>query len=1143
MNQRRDFLKNRFKALLCRLQTDAEFKNHLESEYQSLESDNQFSRRDLIKICASVAGLVAANTFVTPQSALGFIRARIMRRKVANLPPGLYSWGVNTYGQLGHGNLSSQISPKLVGTSTTSWSAIETFVGSPSFLARKDDGTLWVAGQDQGSLGTDLSVFAETPVQILDGTFQKYTALDASWDSVHVALRSDNTIWVWGEGDYENPNYGATSSPVQQPGTTWVDIFRGGRSIGATKSDGTLWVWGRNTYGGLGTNNTVSTSSPVQILGVGPWKNLLINGDNLTPNYALKTDGSLYAWGYMIDAAWPNDHVTSPTLVGGGLTWSQVASTYAGTVALTTTGKLYGAGNNANAQLGLGDTNSRSVFTQIGSDSDWTSISSFCEANVMLALKSNKTLWAWGGSSSYASGLGTTLTISTPVQVGTDSDWATVAVGYGHALGVKTDGSLWSWGSNNYGQLGQGDLITRSTPVRVGTLTTWSKVFAGSSCSFAIKIDGTLWTMGSNLSGQLGTNASSTPVQYGTGTTWKSVTCGYATAYLQDTAGNVYFSGTNGGYQLSGSASLTNISYANFQLAGNQNWNSIGVTGKKSLDSTVLATKPDGTLWVWGRNDVNLSGRDDNASYSTPVQIGTGTTWSKAFSILGLSFAIKTDGSLWAWGISNYGGLGLGKTSVNLSPVLASAAGTWQSIYQSSRNLPVYFGIKPNGTLWAWGNGENPTAVLPTTVLKDRISPVQIGTDTTWSKLFLSVNSAATVFAQKTDGSLWVWAYNVDGRAGVGVVGNLSSPVQVGSATDWAHVANQQGSYFIKNDGRIYFAGTNTAFIPNVLNGTQISTMIQLGSAVNWATIEAPYNSQFYTPSLVGLDKSGIIRVWGRNRYTAPQRILSTPVQLGSGTQWSKAVIGANVGLGIKTDGTLWSWGSNGYNSEGTFIGGLGIGGYPSSISPRQIGSSTWSDIASAPKSQLAIRSDGTLWGWGERVGSSSVYFSSPIQVGAQTTWAQVVLGGPTFSASAAAIQTDGSLWTWGNGTAGITAQGITASRSSPIRVGVTTWMKVAMSDGHLLAVRSDGTLWASGKNNKYQVIGNGGIDVSTLVQVGSDTDWADVAADTENSMAMKTNGTVWTWGNFTATPTKVGTNTGWLTLAGGLSKFVIRKT
>lgn len=103
--------------------------------------------------------------------------------------------------------------------------------------------------------------------------------------------------------------------------------------------------------------------------------------------------------------------------------------------------------------------------------------------------------------------------------------------------------------------------------------------------------------------------------------------------------------------------------------------------------------------------------------------------------------------------------------------------------------------------------------------------------------------------------------------------------------------------------------------------------------------------------------------------------------------------------------------------------------------------------------------------------------------------------------------------------------------------------MKVAMSDGHLLAVRSDGTLWASGKNSKYQVIGNGGIDVSTLVQVGSDTDWADVAADTENSMAMKTNGTVWTWGNFTATPTKVGTNTGWLTLAGGLSKFVIRKT
>ena len=97
--------------------------------------------------------------------------------------------------------------------------------------------------------------------------------------------------------------------------------------------------------------------------------------------------------------------------------------------------------------------------------------------------------------------------------------------GYFHSIATKTDGTFWSWGYNNFGQLGLGDIVHRSSPVQVGSLTNWSSVaqIGGQYQTLSIKTDGTLWSWGYNNLGQLGqgnTTNYSSPKQIGALTTW-----------------------------------------------------------------------------------------------------------------------------------------------------------------------------------------------------------------------------------------------------------------------------------------------------------------------------------------------------------------------------------------------------------------------------------------------------------------------------------------------------------------------------------------------------------------------------------------------------------------------------------------------
>ena len=179
----------------------------------------------------------------------------------------------------------------------------------------------------------------------------------------------------------------------------------------------------------------------------------------------------------------------------------------------------------------------------------------------------------------------------------------------------------------------------------------------------------------------------------------------------------------------------------------------------------------------------------------------------------------------------------------------------------------------------------------------------------------------------------------------------------------------------------------------------------------------------------------------------------SSPVQVDSLNTWHQITTGSLFNSAVKTNGTLWSWG---YNNSGQ----LGQNNTTNRSSPVQIGAlTTWSKVAAGYTHSLAIKTDGSLWSWGDngygKLGLGNVIpaFSSPVQVGALTTWSQVA-GGRNFSLS---IKTDGTIWGWGRNQNGQLGIGYDNQRISPVQVGaLTTWLtlpKMPMAQ-HSLAIK-----------------------------------------------------------------------------------------
>ena len=369
-------------------------------------------------------------------------------------------------------------------------------------------------------------------------------------------------------------------------------------------------------------------------------------------------------------------------------------------------------------------------------------------------------LWGIGGSYKGAMGQGSAQDTSathdydSPTQI-PGTNWTGLNAASGHngdriAHFTKSDGTLWSWGYNDYGSVGnnQGEInyipgqssarTSMSSPVQIGPDTNWSFASSGQT-ALATKTDGTLWAWGYSFYGSMGNNIGnhgknrSSPTQV-PGTTW-----------------------------------------------------STGVDKISSGDSAG-AIKTDGTLWTWGHNNNGQLGvgyvNPGNTGRSSPVQVGSDTTWSKIFMTKDSGYASKTDGTLWAWGNNESGQLGQNNTDDYSSPRQIPGTNWNLTTGGGTRTGTMFSAVKTDGTLWMIGNNEE--GGLGQNNLVKYSSPVQIP-GTTWAKVASSRYNTAAI---KTDGTLWTWGSNAEGALGQNQIYiSRSSPVQVGSATNYAEVA------------------------------------------------------------------------------------------------------------------------------------------------------------------------------------------------------------------------------------------------------------------------------------------------------------------------------------------------------------------
>ena len=316
---------------------------------------------------------------------------------------------------------------------------------------------------------------------------------------------------------------------------------------------------------------------------------------------------------------------------------------------------------------------------------------------------------------------------------------------------------------------------------------------------------------------------------------------------------------------------------------------------------------------------------------------------------------------------------------------------------------------------------------------------------------------------------------------------------------------------------KLYAWGNNNYGQLGLNNTTQYSSPTQLPGTWSTSGISSESSSGF------GVKRTdGTLWVWGEGasgqlglNIAGTAGRFSSPVQL-PGTTWSAKRAGGQTAMGsaIKTDGTLWTWG---VANAGQL--GLNQGGGIQVSSPTQVPGTTWSTLAVGYHNMAAIKTDGTLWCWGQNAAGEQgvndrTNRSSPVQVPG-TTWKQVICPDQQVTI---ATKTDGTLWSWGYnyfGLLGLNDSHPGGMRSSPTQIPGTNWSELAAGIYGRVAFcrKDDGTLWGWGGNQYGRLGQNNLTQYSSPVQVPGTT-WSTIAEGGGIILAKKSDNTLWSWGS-----------------------------
>lgn len=1169
----------------------------------------------------------------------------------------VWTWGANSAGQLGINSTLDSHTPaqvKGVGGSGTLASITAIAASTDHALALKSDGSVCSWGNNSsGQLGNNTTTQSNAPVQVIGpggtGTLTGVAQLATGTGlDISVVLKSDGTVWTWGaDGDGKLGNNGGAQSnvPVEVVGSGGTGVLSGVAAVAsgyqfelAMLADGSVWGWGDGSGGQLADGSIAQQHTPVRAEGISGsgWLagavGLAAGGNDsfaVTPPPAATVTSLSPTSGSTAGG-------TSVVITGTGFTGA-TAVTFGGVAAtaftvnsstqITATSPVGGAGAVdvvVSVAGGASPAGPADAFTYI--------------ALPVVTLVSAPRGPTTGGQFVMIGGSGLTgatavkfgATAATSFTVQSDSLIAatapagsagavdvTVTTGGGTSAAGNPDrysyyapGSVNASGWGGWGSLGtnttNSSTIGAQTLNSAGTgdLTGITSTVAGWYASYGLDSAGHVWAWGYNSNGQLGDNGtgnSLVPVEVMAGADSSCgaylcnivmVAAGAGPAFALDSSGRVWAWGYNAYNDLGINNSTTELTPVQV-LAGADSSCGTYLCNIRSISADwnhSLAVDASGHVWTWGESN------------ATPVEVGAG-----ADSACGtyLCNAVSTDvtqqsdivldaaGHLWAWGDNSYGQLGVNSTTNAASPVevLAGADGGCATYLCNITSIGAGNGhvlaLDQSGRVWAWGENDNGEVGNNSTV--NALTPVEVlaGADSGCGTYICNAVAIArgpyASMVADAGGHAWGWGYNTYGGLGnntsseqntaVAFLGTDGAPlggVQEVSPGDYHSlvlvspvvtlVSPQRGpttgGQFVMIAGigltgatAVKFGGTAAPAF-TVQSDSLVSATVPAGSAgaVDITVTTAGGSSGTSSSDRYTYTAPGAVDTWGvngvgqlGNNSTAEEHL---PVQVtgpgGSGLLSGVIAtsIGSYHGLALKSDGTVWAWGQNN-------DGQLGNNSTTNSSAPVEVlagacaGCGTYLSgvvaIAAGSFHSVALRSDGTVWTWGDNQygelgNNSTTQANTPVEVltgasGCATHLCNIVA--VSADEQTVALRADGSVFAWGSNNNGQVGNNSITNQLAPVQVlgaggsgtlgGIVAISRAGQSS---MALRSDGTVWAWGEDNHGQLGNNGTADSHVPVEVvgaggsGALTGVIAISGFWLHSMALRSDGTVWTWGD-----------------------------
>jgi alpha-tubulin suppressor-like RCC1 family protein len=676
---------------------------------------------------------------------------------------------------------------------------------------------------------------------------------------------------------------------------------------------------------------------------------------------------------------------------------------------------------------------------------------------------------------------------------------------------------LFGAGSNVVGELGNGRNFIKDNPVKVDIEENVVDISAGQDFSLFLLSDGTVWASGRDDFMQLGDGSwdweyiehiggktridkyftvqvkswvwdeSKREWIYGDLKDIVQIFAGSYYALALDKSGNVWGWGFGFYGTIPGEYGHNNICGGGFIIHGSDEFKDIISISAGPYHS--LALKKDGTVWGWGYNyALQVSPYAPCTSsciiwdpvkvkyVEDVVAISAGTVHS---------LALKKDGTVYAWGFNQNGELGDGTyaqksylTKAKINDVVQIQAGEFFSV-----------ALKKDGTVWVWG--DNWWGVFGDgTSNNDYPYPRKVEGLPKIKKISANVHS---IMALDYEGNVWTWGGPVGYRDEENErYEKIKRPIKI---SNLSFISSMSQGYdhqlFLKNDGSAWGRGSNYygqlgiwefGYEPYFASGYEIDGLIQVSAG--------------YLFSLA-LKKDGTVWGWGYNYYgqlgigkenyeflysLVPVKVLIEDViQISTGYDFA---------LALKSDGTVWAWGSNEYNQ-------LGIEGIENSNIPIKVNNlDNIVKVSAGSAKSVALKNDGTVWIWGGGSGSKV-----PVKIKNLSNIIDISAGGR----EEIFLKNDGTVWKLGSNNLAIQISNL------------SNIIKISAGDWHCLALRNDGKLFVWGDGVKWEKDENGDYrekSINAPEEMEGLPEISQVYAGNYSSIVVDKDGYLWGWGD-----------------------------